>query len=152
MSEKAVSDDLEALNLKIFLARRQPWWRLVSLGHTPKGMTNIFSLATPLIDMQANFSSTEYNMPGSVRNRKGIGHQNQYVFTYHNYYWIDMQANLSSTEYNMPGSVRNTKGFTTRQKCVCIREASVLETVRVVRRDIFFGEILCLHMFQSCLY
>ena len=61
-------------------------------------------------------------------------------------------ANLSSTEYNMPGSVRNTKGFTTRQKCVCIREASVLETVRVVRRDIFFGEILCLHMFQSCLY
>ena len=102
--------------------------------------------------MQANFSSTEYNMPGSVRNRKGIGHQNQYVFTYHNYYWIDMQANLSLTEYNMPGSVRNTKGFTTRQKCVCIREASVLETVRVVRRDIFFGEILCLHMFQSCLY
>ena len=45
MSEKAVSDDLEALNLKIFC---QPWWRLVSLGHAPKGMTNIFSLATPL--------------------------------------------------------------------------------------------------------
>ena len=35
MSEKAVSDDLEALNLKNF-------------PHTPKGMTNIFSLATPL--------------------------------------------------------------------------------------------------------
>ena len=35
MSEKAVSDDLGALNLKNFLARRQPWWRLVSLGPPP---------------------------------------------------------------------------------------------------------------------
>ena len=49
MSEKAVFDDLVALNLKNSLARREPWWRLVSLGHTPCGMTNIFSLATPLI-------------------------------------------------------------------------------------------------------
>jgi hypothetical protein len=29
MSEKAVSDDLEALIFKFFLACRQPWWRLV---------------------------------------------------------------------------------------------------------------------------
>ena len=35
MSEKAVSDDLEALNFENFLARRQSWWRLVSLGLTP---------------------------------------------------------------------------------------------------------------------
>ena len=44
MSEKAV------------YARRQPWWRLVNLGHTPYGMTNIFSLATPL-------SSTKLCLP-----------------------------------------------------------------------------------------
>ena len=61
MSEKAVSDDLEALNLKYFLARRQPWWRLVSLGHTLKGMTNIFSLATPLfVIILILFDTTDY--------------------------------------------------------------------------------------------
>ena len=35
MSEKAVSDDLEALNFENFHARHQPSWRLVSLGLTP---------------------------------------------------------------------------------------------------------------------
>ena len=48
MSQKAVSDDVEALNFKNFIARLQPWWRLVSLAHIPLGMTNIFSLPTPL--------------------------------------------------------------------------------------------------------
>ena len=42
-SEKAVSGNLEAPNLKIFLARRQPWWRLVRFGPP-----NIRNIPTPL--------------------------------------------------------------------------------------------------------
>ncbi len=48
----AVSGDLEALKLKIFLARRQPWWRLVRFG--PPNTRNV---PTPLHIMRINYVS-----------------------------------------------------------------------------------------------
>ena len=82
MSEKAVSDDLEALNLKNFLARRQPWWRLVILGHTLKGMTNIFSLATPLAKPGRNYLKTmSLHHQHSIKHMKRRGTDVQYVMS-----------------------------------------------------------------------
>ena len=44
--EMAVSGNLEALKLKIFLARRQPWWRLVRFAPSPP--LYIRNVPTPL--------------------------------------------------------------------------------------------------------